>query len=165
MEDLLQRDADIAVRMVAPRQEVLVVKRIGAIPLGLHATPAYLARRGTPRTVAELAGHDLVGPDRETPDIRALRRQMPEVEQLNASFTVGTCDQVAQLALVRAGCGIGLVQCGLAARAPRLVRALPEVEFPLETWLAMHENLRMTPCCRVVFDGLAEGLRGYCAAP
>src|ERR1700757_420108 len=42
------------------------------------------------------------------------------------------------------------------AQDPDLVRLLPEAfELRLGVWLAMHENLRATPRCRAVFDGLA----------
>ena len=61
--DLLQRDVDIAVRMVPPVQEALLARRIGAIELGLYAHPSYLKRRGEPRQVQDLASYDLVGFD------------------------------------------------------------------------------------------------------
>lgn len=154
VEDLLQRDADIAVRMVRPEQASLVVKRLGTIPLGLYATAGYLARRGHPTTVADLKGHALVGPDRETPDVRAMRRRIPALRDLGP-FTVATDNQVAQLALIRAGCGIGFVQHQLT-HTPPLTRVLPEVEFEMEAWLAMHESLRATPCCRAVFSYMTD---------
>lgn len=37
VEDLLRRDADIAIRMTDPAQEALVAQRIGNIPVGLYA--------------------------------------------------------------------------------------------------------------------------------
>ncbi len=48
MQDLLQREADIAVRMARPTQEQLLAKKVGEIALGLHATASYLERCGTP---------------------------------------------------------------------------------------------------------------------
>jgi DNA-binding transcriptional LysR family regulator len=57
VQDLLRREADIAVRMLRPRQELLVARRIGQIELGLHAHKRYLARHGTPVTVGDLARH------------------------------------------------------------------------------------------------------------
>ncbi|MGH8144280.1 MAG: LysR family transcriptional regulator, partial [Steroidobacteraceae bacterium] len=49
-EDLLRKDADIAVRNVRPAQGALVARRIGRIPLGLHAHRRYLKAHGQPRT-------------------------------------------------------------------------------------------------------------------
>ncbi|WP_341705438.1 LysR family transcriptional regulator [Ferrovibrio sp.] len=162
VENLLLREADIAVRMVAPAQEALVAKRIGAIELGFHAHRDYLARRGTPRSLTAMEAHSLVGYDRETAFIRRARELLPLPERI--AFAFRSDSDVAQLAAIRAGIGIGVCQVPLARRDPALVRLLPKAfSFPLETWLAMHENLRDTPRCRVVFDALAKGLAGYIA--
>jgi DNA-binding transcriptional LysR family regulator len=52
VQDLLRREADIAVRMTRPRQDLLVARRVGQVELGLHAHQRYLARHGTPNTLA-----------------------------------------------------------------------------------------------------------------
>nr|VXZ83669.1 transcriptional regulator [Klebsiella pneumoniae] len=65
-QDLLHREADIAVRMVAPQQEQLIARRLGRIELGLHATAAYLTRQGLPATLDDLASHALIGFDSAT---------------------------------------------------------------------------------------------------
>jgi len=160
VENLLQQEADIAVRMVQPLQEALVVRRIGIIPLGFHAHRRYLEARGTPRHMQDLAVHSIIGFDRETAFIRAIRKRMPELDAIR--FALKTDNNIAQLAAIRAGLGIGICQVGIALRAPELVRVLEDAfELPLETWLAMHENLRTTPRCRVTFDALAKGLADY----
>jgi DNA-binding transcriptional LysR family regulator len=48
VDNLLPREADIAVRMVDPAQEALVVRRIGTVTVGLHAHRCYLERAGRP---------------------------------------------------------------------------------------------------------------------
>ena len=37
VQDLLRREADIAVRMTQPRQELLIARRVGTVALGLYA--------------------------------------------------------------------------------------------------------------------------------
>ena len=69
-EDLSRRDADIAVRMVRPTQSALVARRVGETRIGLYAHRDYLARFGTPTSLAALAEHRLIGFDR---DDRAFR--------------------------------------------------------------------------------------------
>lgn len=163
VEDLSRRDADIAVRMVTPRQQALVVQRIGDIPLGLHAHRSYLERHGEPRWFADLEQHSLIGFDRETAAIREMLRRMPGIERLR--FALRTDSNIAQLAAIRAGFGIGLCQVALARRDPDLVRVLSDqVDLKMGTWVAMHENLRATPRCRAVFDALVRGLRDYIAS-
>ena len=156
VENLLRRDADIAVRMVEPVHEALVVKRIGRVTVGLHAHRDYLARAGTPRTLEALQKHSVIGFDRETPAIRAIRARLPGLEAVH--FALRTDSDIAHLMAIKAGFGIGLCQTALARQDPNLVRVLPSVGLQLGVWLAMHENLRSTPRCRAVFDGLATGL-------
>jgi DNA-binding transcriptional LysR family regulator len=160
VHDLLQREADIAVRMTAPRQEQLVARRVGTIELGLHAARGYVKRRGTPATLDELGAHALIGYDRPTPFVRQAAKALPGYAR--DRFALRTDSDVAQLALIRAGAGIGVCQVPLAARAPALVRVLPDAfTFRLDTWVTMHEDLRASPRCRVAFDALVAGLDTY----
>ena len=79
-EDLLRRDADIAVRMVRPKQGSLIAKRVGTVTVGLHAHRRYLEEHGQPNNIQQLARHVLIGFDRETASIRALQRPGPETD-------------------------------------------------------------------------------------
>jgi DNA-binding transcriptional LysR family regulator len=159
VEDLLQRQADIAVRMTEPSQAALVVRRIGDIKLGLFAHRRYLERYGTPQSLADLAGHRIIGFDRQSAYIRAMVRRYPLLDPQTFAFKADST--LAQNAAIRAGVGIGLCQRPLGYAAPDLVHLLPDVEIPLRTWVAMHENLKGSPRCRVTFDALVSGLLDY----
>lgn len=166
VEDLLHREADVAVRMTRPVQDALVIRAVGEIELGLHAHPDYLTRAGTPETFADLARHRMIGFDRQTAFVRMataeMRRLNPgfsTVEQIGWHYR--TDNNLAQLAAIRAGAGIGFCQTRLAERQPRLQRVLPDLRYPLPTWVAMHEDLRSSPRCRATFDALVEGLQDY----
>ena len=160
-EDLLQREADIAVRMVRPTQQALVARRIGDVEVGLHAHRSYLERHGTPASAADLDGHALIGFDRENAFIRAIRARGVALER--DMFALRTDSDLGNLAMLRAGFGIGACQVGLARRDSSLVRVLPKVfSFTLEVWIAMHASLRSNLRCRVVADALAAGLTRYC---
>jgi DNA-binding transcriptional LysR family regulator len=160
VEDLLHRKADIAVRMAEPSQSALVVRRIGGIPVGLFAHRRYLERYGTPKTVADLGGHRIIGFDRKTAFVRAMEKRYPMLASV--TYALRTDSNLAQLAALRAGAGIGACQTALAASDPDLVRVLPRAfEAALETFVAMHENLRASRRCRAVFDALVTGLTSY----
>ncbi|MCX5571324.1 LysR family transcriptional regulator [Kaistia nematophila] len=161
-EDLVRREADIAVRMARPTQGALLARRIGTIDIGLHAHRRYLARRGTPGTLAELDGHALIGFDRDSPAIRALQQLgLPLSREM---FSLRTDSDTAQLAAIRAGLGIGGCQSPLAARDPELVHLVPaEFAYPLECWVAMHEDLGTVRRMRLAFDHLVAGLGDYVA--
>jgi DNA-binding transcriptional LysR family regulator len=161
-EDLLQREADIAVRMVRPTQQALAARYVGNIELGLHARREYLERRGVPATIAELRRHALIGFDHENSFIRSVRARGFPVER--SMFALRSDSDLAQLAALRAGFGIGVCQVGLARRSPELVRVMAEsFSFNLEVWIVMHSDLRTSARCRVVADALATGLGAYCA--
>jgi DNA-binding transcriptional LysR family regulator len=160
VDNLLRREADIAVRMVEPAHEALVVRRIGAVTVGMYAHRGYLDRAGRPRTVDDLQGHSLIGFDRETPEIRSMRQRVQGFEAVHFAFR--TDSDVAQLMALRAGFGIGFCQAALARRDPNLERVLSGTFEPkLGVWLAMHENLRSAPRCRAAFDGLVAGLMSH----
>ena len=160
VQDLLHREADIAVRMTTPVQEQLIARRVGCIELGLHASTSYLARHGTPENSEDLLKHALVGFDQDTPFIRKALEKFPQLSR-NA-FSMRTDSDVAQLNLIRAGAGIGICQVQLANGYVPLRRLLPNFfSFYLDTWIVMHEDLRNSLCCKLVFDVLAKGLEEY----
>ncbi|HEY4805966.1 MAG TPA: LysR family transcriptional regulator [Paraburkholderia sp.] len=159
-DDLLRREADIAVRMFRPVQEALVAKRIGGIEVGLHAHERYLAQHGVPKSMNELSGHTLIGFDVETVFIRSVQKKNKALTRKNFAFRADS--DLAQLSAIRAGFGIGACQAALAARDSRLVRVLPKAfSLTLDTWVAMHEDLRGSARCAVTFAALAEGLNAY----
>ncbi|ESQ86480.1 LysR family transcriptional regulator [Asticcacaulis benevestitus] len=160
VEDLLHQKADIAVRMAPPTQDALLVQRIGGIPIGLHAHRCYLEANGVPQSLEGLREHRFIAFDRENEFTRSLRKLMPF---LNAVRPVLKADSnLAQLALIRAGCGIGVCQVEIGRRDPDLVHILQkELALNLQTFLVMHENLKTTPRCRITFDALVAGMSAY----
>jgi DNA-binding transcriptional LysR family regulator len=160
MQDLLRREADIAVRMARPRQELLVARRVGQIELGLHAHQRYLSRHGTPNTMADLANHSLIGFDQTTAFIRTAGKALSGWRR--EAFAMRTDNNLAQLALIRSGAGIGVCQAAIARRDDSIVRLFPRhFSLQMETWITMHEDLRNSPRCRVAFDALVKGLQQY----
>ncbi len=161
-QDLLRRDADIAVRMARPTQTALIARHIGNVSVGLHAHRSYLARRGLPQTLEELASHSLIGFDSDAFAGRALvRSSLPLTRTL---FAFRSDSEHAQLAALRAGFGIGACQLGVARRTPDLVPVVPDqFRFEMEMWLVMHEDLRSSRRVRLAYDHLATALAGYVA--
>lgn len=118
--DIARGGFDLAVRYApgALRGSSLVARKLGPVTFHLYASPGYLSRRGTPRSIEDLSHHDgviLRGGDRELP---------------LAPRTI--CDDkfFAREAL-HAGAGIGLLPVYLAdasLAAGALVRVLPRWE-------------------------------------
>jgi DNA-binding transcriptional LysR family regulator len=161
--DLLRRDADIAIRMLQPTQDALIARHVGRVELGMFAHKRYLESHGHPQALAELSGHALIGFDTETPYIRRLRPEgLPYARE---HFALRTDSDLAALAAIRAGFGIGIMQVNLARRDAALIRLFPaELSLALETWVVMHEDLRPSLRVRRLFDHLAWALANYTQA-
>jgi DNA-binding transcriptional LysR family regulator len=163
VQDLLQREADIAVRMTPPTQNLLIARRVGEVTLGLYAHADYLQRQGIPATLSQLQEHVLIGFDEETPFVRAAGKKLPA--WTHDAFSLRTDSDLGQLALIRAGCGIGFCQVALAKRDSRLVRILPtQCTLALDTWVTMHEDLRSSARCKATFDALVQCLQVHITA-
>jgi DNA-binding transcriptional LysR family regulator len=156
VENLLRRDADIALRMTAPEQQALVARKLGQVRIGLFARADYLDRRGRPQTMDDLTGHDLIGYDRWTPALRRMLAETPALAREN--FALRVDHPLVQLAAIRSGFGIGVCQVGLAEGLEPVLPMM--IHFDLPVWVVMHEDLRGNVACRAVFDALVTGLSG-----
>jgi DNA-binding transcriptional LysR family regulator len=161
-ENLLRRDADIAVRMVQPTQDGLVARKVAAISLGLFASQTYIERRGVPTDLQSLiADHEMVGEDHGTTITDALARISAEAYAIR--FRYRSDSDTAQLAAIRAGIGIGVCQYPLARADPRLHAVLPEITISLDVWLVTHQDLRAQSRIRALMDHLGKALAQFAA--
>jgi DNA-binding transcriptional LysR family regulator len=124
--DLVQERFDLALRFGKLEDSSLVARKIAVTGLGLWASAEYLSRRGRPRTVAELAGHDVVlfqsasGTDRWTLVGPRGEESVDVVGQLSADELTFVREAVA------GGLGIGFIPAFLATSGGEpLVRVLP----------------------------------------
>ena len=155
--DINLHEADLAIRMRRPDQPSLISRALGRVPLGLFAHEDYIRQRGRPQSVQELAGHTIIGPDRDPAFLKVLAALDLDVRP--SDVRLATDSEPAQLAAVRAGAGIGIVQAGIAARSPGLAQVLPDDVRPeLEAWMVLHPDLRSVPRVRTVADHFARTL-------
>lgn len=153
--DLLAQEVDVAVRTVAPTQNALVARKVADIPLGFFASRAYLNKRGIPKSISEMAMHDLIGPDRNRNDQALASRLGTDFEHVR--FILRTDSHPAQLAAARAGLGIAVTQVPVGERDLNLCRVLPDyIVARLGTWIVTHENLKHVPKVRAVLDCLTK---------
>ena len=159
LENLLERDADIALRMVRPTQSALVARKLGELPVSMYAHRDYVQAYGKP-TLATVVQHQWVGFDRSDQLLRGFQAAGFKVTK---SFFAFRCDnQIVAWQAVLAGLGIGVGLRRVAALSPELVRVLPDVKVPaLPLWLTAHRELRGTARLKVVFDALAAAFSGH----
>jgi len=164
VNNLLRREADIAVRMVRPLQGSLVAKKLGEVGIGAYAHERYLARAGTPREPADLLRHELIGYASDDTIERGFKSMKRPVTK--ADFALRTDDQAAYGRLLAEGAGIGFVAHYQAAAWPGVVRVLPQLAIPpLPCWLAVHREIRSSPVVRRVYDFLANALPARLQGP
>ncbi|MDG4650361.1 LysR family transcriptional regulator [Roseibacterium sp. SDUM158017] len=155
--DLLRREADLAIRMARPAQGSLVARRLGDVPLGLFAHRVYLDRAGRPGRLTDLKAHVLIGPDGDPAALAGLEAFGGAVGR--SDLRLRTDSEAAQIASVRAGLGVGVMQAGIAARDPLLEPVLSDlVAWSLDAWLVLHDDLRRLPMVRLVADHLSAVL-------
>jgi DNA-binding transcriptional LysR family regulator len=138
--DLVRREADVAVRFFRPREDSLVVQRIGTITYALYAGESYLARRGRPRNQRELASHDWVGYGSALgrPQPAWLRRLAPREK-----FVARVNTTTALVAACAAGYGLTVLGTMIAEHDPRLIRVLPRLTISKDDiWAVTHPDLR-----------------------
>lgn len=156
-ENLLFREADIAIRMYRPDQLELIARHIADIEMGTFAAHSYLSRRGRPERAEDLWGHDLVGYDTSTLIIDTMRALGWSAVAEN--FAVRCDNHPAYWQMVRTGCGIGFTQATVG-RADPLVEELDlDIDIPpLPVWLTAHQGVRKAPRVDAIWKSLDEKL-------
>jgi DNA-binding transcriptional LysR family regulator len=156
-ENLLERESDVAVRLVPPAQGALLARKIGQVRFGFFAHRDYIARYGMPRSLAELRHHALIGFDTEPVNIRVLRNTPSPLSR--EAFALRSDSPVAQVAMGRAGFGIGRNADFIVRQDPNLVPVLAE-DYGMQTemWVVMHEGQRGVRRARLMFDHLTASL-------
>lgn len=157
LENLTERDADIAVRHVRPERPDLIARHLGDFRANLFAASEYLDRAGRPRALRDIADYDFVGnadPERLMAPLHNMGIPVrPE------SFVMSSASGVVAWELVKAGYGVSMQPEALGDAEPGLERVFsdfPSPEFPI--WLVTHRELQTSRRIRVVFDLLARGL-------
>ncbi len=155
-QNLLRRDADIAVRMADPVQTSLVARKLGDVPVSLFGAKSYLAERGRPRTLQELLEHDVIGFDRSEVILKLYAAAGAQVTR--ETFPIRCDDQMVGWKLLLAGAGLGFAQDMLARREPVLERLDFDLVPAMRVWLVTHQDVHTNPRIRRVVDFLSASI-------
>lgn len=162
--DLVAEGIDLAVRGGVLRDSTLVARKLAETELRLFAAPSYLGKRGTPRSVTDLASHDAVlfrsrsGRAKWTLDCRHGRTTV------EVKGPVSGDDFAYLVAATVAGAGIALIPRFTAeaeVAAGRLVRVLPTHAAKLGAMYLVHASSKHVPPKVAAFrDFLVESIKG-----
>jgi DNA-binding transcriptional LysR family regulator len=157
-DNLLRRDADIAVRFFRPNQEDLIAVKVGQTELGLYAHDDYLATYGVPTDTSNVAQHIVSGNDRDSLQLSQFVQGGPP--QVPVRFRFRTDFYLAREAAAMAGQTISMMFTDIARTKPALKRVLAEqVCLKQEVWLCAHDELRRSARMRLVWECLERELR------
>ncbi len=159
-ENLLFREADIAVRMYRPGQLDVVTRHVADMAMGIFAATSYLDRVGRPERLDALLALDWVGFDRNEMILRGMAEAGWDVTR--DFFTIRTDDQAAYWQMVRAGGGVGIMQRAIGGREPLVEQLLPELPLPsLPVWLTAQEEVRRVPRVARVWEALVTAFSAF----
>jgi len=157
-ENLIFREADVAVRMYRPTQLDVITKHVGDQATAVYAAKSYLDRMGRPETLEEARRFDFVGFDKSDLIIRTMANL--GINATRDDFAVRCDQQAVHWELVRAGCGLGGAQTIIGDADPKVERLLDGQlkMLPLPIWLTAPQALHSNPRIRAVWDYLSTAL-------
>jgi len=144
--DLSMRQADVAIRMMPPRQPDLIQRRLMTMRYHIFAAPEYLKKHGTPKTPEDLDNHRIVvfGDD--------VRPPVPNLNWLLEAGTKPSRKRQAALKVnstyaifraVQSGLGLGALPDYMSRESGNLVEVLPELRGPtVDIFFVYAEELR-----------------------
>ncbi len=102
--DLLEQSTDVAIRIGDLADSTLHARALGTSPLNILASPEYLKKHGTPRTVEALSGHSLLGfTQTETLNHWPLRHADGDRLFIQPTVSASSGETLRQLALAGTG--------------------------------------------------------------
>lgn len=158
--DMVEEGFDLAIRITRQPSPSLIARRLAQARISLCAAPAYLARRGTPATPQDLAGHDCLAYEYGG-DSWPLRGPQGEVNvPLNPHMRANNGEVLREAAI--AGMGIIAQPDFIISQAlddGRLVPVLPDWEVPPIGIHAVYASRsHLAPKVRSFIDYLVEQL-------
>lgn len=152
---LSRREADIALRMSRFEGREVAARRVGAVAMGLYATPDWQdrIRQGKVRLVTVLDDQA------HLPEAKWLRETFPE-----ALVSFSSNSREVQLWAAKAGAGVAALARYRADAEPGLVKICANrPDLVRDVWLGVHLDMRHMPRVRAVMDAVTTQLKKQAA--
>jgi DNA-binding transcriptional LysR family regulator len=151
---LLRREADVALRMVAPKEPSLISRKAGQLAFGLYGSPALLKRVGPLAALDALRGLPVLGLEEELAGLPEARFLAKATASSASSFSTNSL--LCLVEAVRTGLGLGVLPCLLGDGARGVARAWPTPLGQRPIWLVFPAELQRATAVREVVRFLSE---------
>jgi DNA-binding transcriptional LysR family regulator len=124
---------DVAIQLGPVKESGLTYRRIATVTRGVYASPEYLAKRGSPRSVDEFQQHDCILTEQQRQDgVWTFRnRSQHRFTEVVGKVVVNNIGIARELAIGHVGLSmLPNIMCRNDVRTNRLVRVLTEWESP-----------------------------------
>ncbi len=157
--NLLEREADIALRHARPVHKDVVCRLLGYLPVGLFASRAYVAAHGLLRA-DNVAQHRFVDGAEHTNLLDGAQAAGLDIRPEHVALRSDALS--CRRAAVLAGWGIGAFPVTIANDVDGLeVAGYQDPAAHIEVWLAARPEVRENVQLKQVFDGLSRALEPY----
>lgn len=163
-DNLLEREADIAIRMYQPNQDDLIIRKVNMLKMGIFVSPNYPRYKQViaikQKDMKKLFDYDLIGHDRSTIIIDGIKKMGlkyngKDITRDNFTIRCDTHEVVFQSLL--AGLGISFQILDTCKNHPELTQILPELEIgKLPIWLTAHKEVKTSRRIRLVYDAFCD---------
>lgn len=157
ISNLMQREADIAIRHVESTQQDLIVKKVCDVAARLYGAKHYLDKLGRPLTIDKLNKAEFAGFNRNVDQKESLLEFGLTITEDN--FSLVSENHLVQWENIKFGITLGMTMEVIGDKEPLVERVLPDSEFILfPIWLVAHNQLKTSKSIRAVYDVLSESL-------
>ena len=158
VRDLQRREADIAIRNIAPTRPDLIARKVGESAAHFYAAPSYIERIGPLNSTEDLARAEILGFEQPKNMVDMLQKFLG-LDCREEQFPIVTSNHLVQWELCKQGSGVCMMMDEVGAKEPAVVKVFPELpSIPVPLWVVCHRELRTSRRLRLVFDWLAKGL-------
>lgn len=163
-DNLLEREADIAIRMYQPNQDDLIIRKVNELKMGIYVSQNYPrfeeAMALTQSDTDKFLALDLLGYDRDTmildgfKDLGILYKGKPVTKD---HFCIRSDSQEVNWQCLKAGLGISFQVQSLCKNHLDLHQILTEFELgTMPVWVTAHREVKTSRRIRLVYDLLCD---------
>ena len=161
-ENLIAEGADVALRIGDLPDSSFVARKLESTRRLFIASPSYLGGRGAPVSLADLAGHDVIGGPADVGDETWTGRRNGRIERQLVSFRVRSRSATGVVACAVAGLGVATASiwmCAEALASGEAVEILTDYALdPVQAYVVFPAGHRPSQRARAFSDYLEHAL-------